>query len=95
MHSPEILDIDLAGYTGQPGEMIRVRARDDLQVNRVSVLIADANDELVEQGDAAQGAVEDWWWEYTTTAACATESAKVVAHVEDLAGHFAEEAETT
>ena len=93
LHPPEILDVDLAGYTGKPGETIRIRARDDLKVNRVSVLIADANDEVVEQGNATQGAIEDWWWEYRTTAACSTPSAKVVAHVEDLAGHFAEREE--
>jgi len=95
LHPPEILDVDLAGYSGKPGETIRIRARDDVKVKQVSVLIADANNQVMEQGNAVQGTVEDWRLEYTTTAACSTPSAKVVAHVEDLAGHFAEREEAT
>lgn len=29
MHPPEILGIDLSGYTGKAGEVIRIQARDD------------------------------------------------------------------
>ena len=41
-HAPEIEEVDLEGYSGKTGELIRVKARDDVQVTRVAVLISDA-----------------------------------------------------
>ena len=42
-HPPEILDIDVSGYTGAAGETITIKAVDDVKVTKVGVLIADDN----------------------------------------------------
>jgi hypothetical protein len=72
--------------------VIRIQARDDVKVNRVSVVIADAQRQIVEQGLAQSDAI-GLWWAYTTMTNCPTASATVVAHVEDLTGHGAEREE--
>jgi hypothetical protein len=85
-HAPEIEMIDLSGWTGQPGESIRIRALDDVMVKDVTVLVVGGEDIVIEQGTAAQE--EDAsWWVYTTTKA-ASGTAKVIAVAEDLPGNI-------
>jgi catabolite regulation protein CreA len=85
-HPPEIVEVDLGGWTGKAGETIRVKAVDDVQVKQVTVVITDEADVLLEQGAAVR---EDaLWWEYSTTAE-ASDNAKVVVAAEDLPGHVA------
>ena len=40
-HAPEIKEVNLEEYNGKTGDMVRVTARDDVQVTRVAVLISD------------------------------------------------------
>jgi hypothetical protein len=87
-HTPEILEIDLDGWTGQAGETVRIRAQDDVMVKTVQVVIADDQGNVVEQGVAAS--VDGVWWAYTTTAACPTAQAQVIVTAEDLPGHVAQ-----
>lgn len=87
-HGPEIEMIDLSEWTGRPGESIRIRALDDVIVRCVTVIIANGEDMVIEQGAAAQE--EDAsWWVYTTTEAVLG-SAKVIALAEDLPGNIAQ-----
>ncbi len=86
-HAPKILDVDLAAWSGQAGQAIRIKALDDVQVTKVTVLISDENDTLIEQGEATRA--DGLWWQYLTTAA-AGGSAKVLASAQDLPGHIAE-----
>jgi hypothetical protein len=53
------------------------------------VAIADAEKQIVEQGFAVSDA-SGLWWTYTATKDCLTTTATVVAHVEDLTGHWVE-----
>ncbi len=92
MHPPEILAVDLSGYSGRAGEVIRIQARDDVAVARVSVVIADAGRQIVEQGQATSNS-SGLWWTYTATEDCPTATAIIVAHVEDLTGHGVEREE--
>lgn len=85
MHPPEILEIDVSGYTGKVGETIRARVQDDVKVNKVSIVIADAQDQMIEQGAAS--ADTGAWWKYTTTANATSANVKVVVHAWDLPGH--------
>ncbi|MBN1427345.1 MAG: hypothetical protein JXB07_03100 [Anaerolineae bacterium] len=85
-HEPEIGEIDLSGWAGQAGEPIRVKALDDVKVERVTVLIVDAEDVLIEQGAATQE--NGLWWVYTTTQAAAGRP-KVIAVAQDLPGNIA------
>ena len=85
MHPPEILDVDISGYTGKTGETIRAKVQDDVKVNKVSVVIADAQDQLIEQGAATLDA--GLWWKYVTTTNAPSADVKIVVHAWDLPGH--------
>lgn len=86
-HVPEVLEIDLSAWSGQAGQVIRIKAIDDVQVVKVTVTIRDQQNALLEQGAAA--AADGLWWEYTTTAA-ATGSPKVQVSAQDIPGHIGE-----
>ncbi len=85
---PEILEVDVGGWTGRAGVTVRIRARDDVRVKTVRVMIVNAGGNEVEHGAATQ--VEGLWWEYVTTVDCSTERAQVVVTAEDLPGHVAQ-----
>ena len=86
-HAPEIVEIDASAWNGAAGEVIRVKAVDDVQVTQVNVVITDGAGVVAEQGQAVDaGAL---WWHYTTTAT-APSGAKIVATARDLPGHIAE-----
>jgi hypothetical protein len=85
-HMPEVLEIDLAAWDGQAGQPIRILAVDDVRVTRVSVVIVDESDVVIEHGEAAR--VDCLWWQYVTSAAAAG-SPKVLVSARDLPGHVA------
>jgi hypothetical protein len=65
---PKITAVDLSGYTGKPGEMIRMEAVDDFEVVSVSLVVARLDGTLIENGAAAATGAGNVWV-YTTTAA--------------------------
>lgn len=86
-HAPEILEIDASAWNGAVGQVIRVKAVDNVQVTQVNVVITDGAGLVLEQGQAVEaGAL---WWNFTTTAA-APDGARIVATARDLPGHIAE-----
>jgi hypothetical protein len=84
-HPPQILEVDLGCWRGQPGQLIRVQASDDVLVKQVTVAIADASGTLLEHGPATQ--VDDLSWHYTTTST-ATGSLNLIVAAQDLPGHI-------
>ena len=66
--APEVLEIDVNGWTGDIGQTIRVKARDNVMVARVSVVIRDAKENVLEMGEAVQSEAGSDWWDYTTKA---------------------------
>jgi len=86
-HEPEIKEIDLSGWDGQAGQVIRIEAVDDVQVKQVTVVITDEAGTVLEHGAAVKEA-DGLWWDYTTTQA-ASGTPKVIASAEDLPGHIA------
>ncbi len=86
-HLPEIREVDLSNWTGQAGQLIRVRAVDDVQVRQVSVVILDESDAVLEQGPATAEDGDRWVYRTTVTASAPT---KVVVKAEDLPGHITE-----
>ena len=87
LHPPEIKEIDVSGWNGQAGQVIRIEAVDDVQVKQVTVVITDEAGTVLEQG-AAVAAGDGLWWNYTTTKV-ASVTPKVIASAQDLPGHIA------
>ncbi len=64
--APDIQEIDISAYNGQPGDIIKVRATDDFKVKSVKVSIENEDGTLLEEGNAKQeGDSEEWI--YTAT----------------------------
>jgi hypothetical protein len=82
---PTIGDVDLSGYRGNPGDMIRVVATDDFEIKEVLVVLRRMNGELIEQGPAA---VDEGSWKYQArTQVLAGETVTVEAIAVDCPGH--------
>lgn len=83
-HAPEVKEVDASGWTGQAGQVIRVKVVDDMLVSQVTVMIHDGTGEVFEQGMAVQA--EGAWWVFATTAA-AEDGAKLKVTARDLPGN--------
>jgi hypothetical protein len=66
LHAPDIERIDVSGYHGQPGDVIRIEAIDDVAVREVKVVITGADGAPVEEGYAVAEAT-GYEWTYTAT----------------------------
>jgi hypothetical protein len=64
--APKVLEMNVDRWTGKPGQTIRVKARDNVGVVSVSVVIQDAEGNVLEMGDAVQAKPGSLWWNYTT-----------------------------
>jgi hypothetical protein len=64
--APKVLEINVDNWTGKIGQTIRVKARDNMKVARVSVVIRDAHENVLEMGEATQSEPGSAWWNYTT-----------------------------
>lgn len=85
-NEPQVLEIDASAWTGEVGQVIRVKAQDDTFVAGVRVAIGDGNGNTFEAGEAVRA--DGLWWEYTAAAQVFTEDPVVVtATVEDLPGN--------
>ena len=86
-NKPQVLEINIDGWTGDPGQTIRVKAQDDTSVTKVHVQIVDVDGNIFEEGDAVQA--DGLWWDYTTTSTVdrpvASNVVKATAH--DLPGN--------
>ena len=83
---PQVLEIDTTGWSGQPGQTIRVKAMDDTQVTKVIVVIKDGSGAILLQDYADQ--LDAAWWNFTTTTAVSNPSAVTIsATAYDLPGN--------
>ena len=87
---PQILEVDLSGWSNGSGGAIRVKAQDDVRVQGVKVSITDENGTILEAGQAQE--VGALWWEYRPSQAAAM-NMSVTVSVKDLPGHVAERSE--
>jgi hypothetical protein len=67
-HAPDIREVDMSDYSGQVGDVIRIKVTDDFSVQQVSVKIENADATFVEEGEAALSS-DGLSWIYTATAA--------------------------
>ena len=63
---PKVFEIDIDTWTGKIGQIIRVKARDDVMIARVAVLIRDVQSNVLEAGEAVRSEANSAWWAYTT-----------------------------
>jgi hypothetical protein len=83
---PQVLEIDIKGWTGEAGQPIRVRAQDNVHVAGVQVAIEDQDGGGFEEGEAVQA--EGLWWTYLTTSAVPQAALqRVIAVARDLPGN--------
>lgn len=66
--APRVLEIDVDNWTGRTGEIIRVKAKDNVCVARVTVVVRNARGEVLEMGEAVQSKEGSSWWDYITQA---------------------------
>lgn len=86
--APHVLEINVDAWTGKPGQTIRVKARDNVGVAGVSVVIRDQDENVLECGEAVPSEGGRRWWKYTTRAYVRMEPFPIVeATARDLAGN--------
>ena len=64
--APRVLAIDIDRWTGNPGETIRVKARDAVMVASVLLVVRDPQGDVLEMGEAVPSEAGSPWWIYTT-----------------------------
>lgn len=64
--APRVLEIDVDRWTGNARETIRVKAKDNVMVARVMLVIRDPQGQTLESGDAVQSGAGSAWWSYAT-----------------------------
>jgi hypothetical protein len=84
---PDILDIDISGYTGGLGQPIVILAVDDVKVAAVKVLLAQDDSTLIEQGLALVDPADPHRFVYTATKTAPTPMVAISVDVIDLAGN--------
>lgn len=67
LNAPKINKIDTSKYRGNVKQIINIYATDDFRVNKVMVVIRNANGELVESGEAKMKSKRYGRWTYLTT----------------------------
>jgi hypothetical protein len=93
LNAPDIESIDLTGYSGKAGNIIRITVTDDFSVKEVGVRITNADGSLVEEGYAQPSA--GYEWRYTATAANDTLAGdKIEVFASDTPGNLAHIAQT-
>jgi hypothetical protein len=86
--APKVLEINVDSWTGGIGQAIRVKARANVMVAHVSVVIRDINENVLEIGEAVQSGPGSAWWNYTTKSFVKMEPFPIVeATAWDLPGH--------
>lgn len=85
---PQILEVDLSGWMGAAGELIRMRAQDDVLVAGVTVTISDGDGVVLESGQATEGGA--LWWEYAPSGDFTGQQVTLTIAARDLPGHIGE-----
>lgn len=91
LHPPEIPEINLAQYGGRQGDPVFVRAFDDVEVDRVGIMIVGDNNTLVEQGSMTRDVNDKTLWRYAATVDAAVPHVQVIVDAADLASQVTTE----
>ena len=86
--APKVLEVNVDRWTGKIGQTISVKARDNVKVARVLVTIRDAEENVLEMGEAVQSEAGSAWWNYTTKSLVTMTPFPIVeVTAQDLAGN--------
>lgn len=85
LHPPEIVELDVSQYRGRAGDTIGVRAVDDVQVERVGLVVLGEGNAVVEEGLLTQNEQDQTRWTYTATQDAGTDHVRIVVDATDLA----------
>ena len=86
-HPPSVLEIDVAGYFGNVGDVIRIQAKDDFEVVRVAVRILNLEKAVIEEGEATFDKAAEWWVYAAKVAVASGQGVIVQAAAYDRPGH--------
>jgi len=84
---PNVEEIDLSNYTGEPDSVVRIYATEDFRVSKVQVRIENQKSEPVETGFAKQEGNTNWWRFIATVSNPLSEGGKIIASAYDLPGN--------
>jgi hypothetical protein len=90
LRPPVVESINLDGYTGKPGDIVRVKATDDFRVVEVKVTVCGPGGELIEQGNAELSSADGEWRYTTRTEVPSGQSVSLLAMARDNPGNTAE-----
>ena len=91
-HAPDIQNVDVSGYTGKPGDVIRFEVTDNFMVKEVKVAITNADGSLVEDGNATPDAIGYQWTYIATSTNNSLDGDKIEITVSDLPGNVTQDA---
>lgn len=93
-NAPDIEEVDLSGYTGAVGSLIRVKATDDFGIGTVMVRIENADGSLLEEGLALRQP-NGFWYHYPAMVANTSKVGdKIIITASDGAGNKTSETQT-
>jgi hypothetical protein len=75
---PTITEIDPSGYNGQAGDLVRIKAADDVKVSSLTVAIRNIAGQIFEEGQAEPSLEPDQWTYTALTTVPATELAVTI-----------------
>ena len=93
LHPPEIASVDLAGYNGREGDLIEVRAVDDVAVDTVGIMIATGDNAVVEEGRMTRLENDRTLWRYNATRNAEADHVRVIVDAADLTSQVTRETE--
>ena len=89
LNPPKVSDVDAKDYTGEAGQIIRVRATDDFMVKSVTVTITSAENKVIETGEAIARGKKGLWRMTTTVRNANVRGTVIMVVAKDLAGNEA------
>src|SRR4051794_19469629 len=87
LNAPAVDEVDLSSYSGKIGEVIHVRASDDVEVKGVTVTIRAQGGAVLEEGVAVFASGSNSWAYTTTTTLAVGEPVSIEVSATDRPGH--------